>query len=154
MNVHCCNNVYYHEFLFLLQFGAFFTGLCQNYSYMFDVYSDTELATFKIVSNLRAALFLYSRCMRYWYAAYLFAIGMHVNGNMVLLCVGITSMFLLGILNTAICIDPQQQIPLERQILVQVTRAAQRASNVQHGTPQQKQKLKPSKLQLQLHVAC
>jgi hypothetical protein len=124
MNVHCYDNVYYHEFLFLLQFGAFFTGLCQNYSYTLDVYSDTELATFKIVSNLRAALFLYSRCIRYWYVAYSFAIDMHADGNMVLLCMGITSMFSLGILNTAICIDPQQQIPLERQTLVPVARAA------------------------------
>jgi hypothetical protein len=105
MNILYGSNVFYHEFVFLLQGAAFVALLTQNYGYTLDVHTRIGLAQMRACVSATFATMLYSRLLRYVFIGYQLTSTFYADGHRAMLCGGGFVLFTMGLLNCLMVAD-------------------------------------------------
>jgi len=99
------DNLYVHEFCFLLQGGAGAALLLSSYGYTIDITTAAGLRQMKVVSTTTLAMILYTRCFRYVYVAYFLTLQIYGDGHTVLFGFGVVALCLMGLINMLFCTE-------------------------------------------------
>jgi len=80
MNMVYGSNVYYHEFVFLLQGAAFVAMVSMQYGYTLDVRKRSDLLRMRVCVSVSFAAMLWSRLLRYVFVGYKLLSSFYADG--------------------------------------------------------------------------
>lgn len=109
MNLYYRDSVYYHEFIFLLQFAACFALGISSYGYSVDVTKPAGLTQMKVISVLTWIAIVYTRILRYGWIAYHFLAQLYADGSNMFYG-GIFAGLLMGIINFLFFVDATKRL--------------------------------------------
>lgn len=127
MNLLYHDNVYYHEFVFLLQCASAFAMIMQSFGYTLDVKTADGLRWMKLSVSVTWLAIVWSRGVRY------IVVGMELlrqssrDGNMRMFCIGVVVLGAMGVMNGIFFVDattklrkflPMSHIPAQEEHIV------------------------------------